>query len=133
MRETQPDAWLVGLQSSASYAKGLWLRLNGSPVDSGQPASAILAALPRPTQPDREQRAAKILGLSQSIDALEKRLQETSKVSPRTARVAQQLGGRWQGRQATQRAKLRTACQCVLTLTATLRGRGSTAHARWRC
>ena len=70
---------LGGLRSGASYAKGLWLRLNGSPVDSQQPSSAVLGLLPRPTQPDREQRSARILALSQSIDSLEKRLQENSK------------------------------------------------------
>ena len=81
MRDTQPEAWLPSLQSGASYAKGLWLRLNGSPVDAQSPTSAILATLPRPAQPDREQRSARILALSQRIDALEKRLQETSKAS----------------------------------------------------
>ena len=80
VRQTQPAALLPGLKSGASYAKGLWLRLNGSPVEAGSPASAILATLPRPMQPDRDQRSARILQYSQSIDALEKRLQDTSKV-----------------------------------------------------
>ena len=70
----------MGLRSGASYAKGFWSRLNGSPTEPGEPSSAVLSALPRPTKSDREQRASSIGILSQSIDALEKRLQDTSKV-----------------------------------------------------
>ena len=70
----------MGLRSGASSVKGFWLRLNGSPSEPGEPASAVLTALPLPTKSDREQRASSIAVLSQSIDALEKRLQDTSKV-----------------------------------------------------
>ena len=80
MRDTPPDRLLVGLRSGASYAKGVWLRLNGNPTEPGEASSAVLSLLPRPSKPDREQRASSIAVLSQSIDALEKRLQDTSKV-----------------------------------------------------
>ena len=78
--KTQPDAWLGGLRSGASYAKGLWLRLNGSPSDGGQSTSIILASLPRPSQPSAQLRASSIASRSQEIASLEKQLQETSKV-----------------------------------------------------
>ena len=80
VRDTPPDRLLVGLRSGASSVKGFWLRLNGSPSEPGEPVSAVLTALPLPTKSDREQRASSIAILSQSIDALEKRLQDTSKV-----------------------------------------------------
>ena len=83
------SAVVGGLSSSAAYAKGLWVRLNGggrrhssggSTGDGGGNTSALLPSqLPAPV-PTRAQRSAAIATLSREIDALEQKLQEASKV-----------------------------------------------------
>lgn len=76
-----------GLSSGAAYAKGLWVRLNGGGRRGGgntsggdAPGGPLPYGLPAPV-PTRAQRAAAIATLSRSIDALEQKLQEASKVS----------------------------------------------------
>ena len=82
-RTTPVSAVVGGISSTASYAKGLWDRLNGG----GRRAVPGTAGLELPYQlpvpiDTRAQRAAAIAQLSRAIDALEQKLQEASKVCP---------------------------------------------------
>ena len=79
-------ALVGGLKGSAAYAKGLWIRLNGG--GGGGHVRTVAAAgagqeprtqLPVPVA-RRAERAAAMAALSRSIDALEQKLQEASKV-----------------------------------------------------
>ena len=82
-------ALVGGLKGSAAYAKGLWIRLNGGGGGGGGAHLRTVAAagagqeprtqLPVPV-PRRAERAAATAALSRSIDALEQKLQEASKV-----------------------------------------------------
>ena len=75
-RETPVTAVIIGLRGGASYARGLWDRLNGGgrrPERSGMPFG-----LPAP-RAQREARVAAIARLLRDINALEQRLQEASK------------------------------------------------------
>ena len=76
--------WATGAKVGADYVQGLWARLNGTALavtSNGSVGawSGPLQDLPWP-RANPEARAGSITHLSHSIDALEKRLQEASKV-----------------------------------------------------
>ncbi|EIE25017.1 hypothetical protein COCSUDRAFT_40379 [Coccomyxa subellipsoidea C-169] len=95
-RATPVSTVVGGLSSSAAYAKGLWVRLNGGGGRRGAEAGGTLPSaggpLPIPVA-TRTQRAAAISALSKDIDALEQKLQEASKVRETKVRRAG-IGGR---------------------------------------
>lgn len=80
-RATPVTALAEGLSSSAAYAKGLWVRLNGGGRRGGfhSNAQGLPSDLPAPVS-SRASRTASIAQLSREIDALEQKLQEASKV-----------------------------------------------------
>ena len=87
-RATPVTALVGGLRGSAAYAKGLWIRLNGG-GGGGAGGHARMAATGAGQEPKtqlpvpvarRAERAAATAALSRSIDALEQKLQEASKV-----------------------------------------------------
>ena len=81
-RATPVRSVVGGLSSSARYAKGLWVRLNGGGGHSARSGSASLGSrleLPLPVSA-RAERVHAVAALSRSIDSLEQKLQEASKV-----------------------------------------------------
>lgn len=83
VRGTPLRTWAAGAKTGADYVQGLWKRLNGSAQQSMMEGllnkQGPLKDLPWP-RADPEARAGAITSLSHSIDSLEKRLQEASKV-----------------------------------------------------
>ena len=85
VRDTSPEVLIEGVQRSATWAAGLWGRLNGSAADGG--LSAAPSDLPLPTASDGE-RAATVDALHGEIEELEKKLQEASKARENRLRKA---------------------------------------------
>ena len=83
VRGTPLRRWATGVRTGADYARGLWSRLNGT-APSHSPLWAVAADGPLKDLPwpraDPEARAGAIKDLSHSIDTLDKRLIEASKV-----------------------------------------------------
>lgn len=85
--KTPVRRWAAGVRTGADYIQGVWVRLNG-----GGRRLAGIAGLPQGLQMppvNKEARAAATKALSLEISSLEKRLQESSKVSLRKSTVRQ--------------------------------------------
>lgn len=85
VRETSPEGLIQGVQKSASWARGLWDRLNGSAYDGA--SSAAPSGLPLPSSFESD-RAAAVDALHGEIEELEKKLQEASKARETRLRKA---------------------------------------------
>jgi hypothetical protein len=85
VRETSPEGLIQGAQRGASWARGVWDRLNGSAGDGA--GGAAPPGLPPPASTEAA-RAAVIEGLHAEIEDLEGRLQEASKARESRLRKA---------------------------------------------
>ncbi|KAI3427991.1 hypothetical protein D9Q98_006379 [Chlorella vulgaris] len=86
VKQTSPEGVVEGLKSSASWARGLWNRLNGSPGQPlGKDAAPFGLPLPASTEEQRKQATAQ---LNVQLDGLEKKLQEASKARESRLRKA---------------------------------------------
>lgn len=85
VRETSPEGLIQGVQKSATWARGLWDRLNGSAYDGA--SSAAPSGLPLPSTLESD-RAAAVDALHGEIEELEKKLQEASKARETRLRKA---------------------------------------------
>lgn len=83
VRGTPVRRWAAGFRTGAGYAAGLWSRLNGTapraPPSWANRADGPLRSLPWP-RVDPDARASIISSLSHSMDSLDKRLIEASKI-----------------------------------------------------
>jgi LETM1-like protein len=85
VRETSPEGLIEGVQKSATWARGLWDRLNGSAYDGA--SSAAPSGLPLPLTLESDGAAA-VDALHGEIEELEKKLQEASKARETRLRKA---------------------------------------------
>ncbi len=85
VRETSPEGLIEGVQKSATWARGLWDRLNGSAYDGA--SSAAPSGLPLPSTLESDRTAA-VDNLHSEIEELEKKLQEASKARETRLRKA---------------------------------------------
>lgn len=86
VRKTSPEGFIQGFQQSASWARGLWDRLNGATDDAG--AAAVAAILPLPFPTKKSENSTIIEKLHTEINELESKLQEASKVRENRVRKA---------------------------------------------
>jgi len=84
--KTSPEGFIQGFQQSASWARGLWDRLNGATDDSG--AAAVAAILPLPFPTKKSESTTVINKLHNEINELESKLQEASKIRENRVRKA---------------------------------------------
>ncbi len=82
---TSPESLIEGVQKSATWARGLWDRLNGSAYDGATSAAPSGLPLPGTLESDR---AVAVEALHGEIEELEKKLQEASKARETRLRKA---------------------------------------------
>lgn len=86
VRKTSPEGFIQGFQQSATWARGLWDRLNGATDDAG--AAVVAAILPLPFPTKKSENSTIIEKLHTEINELESKLQEASKVRENRVRKA---------------------------------------------
>mmetsp|Transcript_20484 Transcript_20484/g.61660 ORF Transcript_20484/g.61660 Transcript_20484/m.61660 type:complete len:811 (-) Transcript_20484:440-2872(-) len=111
VREIPPQDLLAGVRKSASYARGVWVRLNGGGKGSGGLRLPDGIPLPPTTKEGQPKRIAE---LNAHVEVLEKALQEASKAREQRLRKAG-LPAR-----ARMAAELRDMDNEILILTRTL-------------
>ncbi|KAL3132082.1 hypothetical protein ABBQ32_008692 [Trebouxia sp. C0010 RCD-2024] len=112
VRKTPVRRWLSGVRSGAGYVGGLWARLNGTARRESM-ANCLPEGLPYPSS-TREQSSGVLHALRVEIDALEKKLQDSSKLRESRLRKAG-IAGR-----ARMASELRDMDEDVSSLSRTL-------------